>query len=1107
MPDQILLQLFLFAASTAYQISQNNKMKREADKRKGFAVTVSGEAASIPVVYGKAVLGGIETKHKVTNSFNYATGISDGTFVKDFASTTRPGSKNEYLHVQYALATEGIEGVQWVKVNGLHYNSSIEKFKHFIRTFNTGGTADPIATVNIGEANNKFTNTSWASATFQLNRDDYNYNGVPQMEFLVKGRKVRWIQESNGVYTLSTEYIYSNNPALCLLDYLTNVKFGRGLTVDEIDLESFYHAAEICDTIVATDRITAGKVNGQKVVNTVADLGSRPTDLEKHTYENELWYTTATSQYWYWNKTAWVETTYDTTRPIPLYECNITLDTSEKIRDNVERIMSTMGLAELTWSSEGKYKLLLEHPDTLEATRALVDSNHYFTDDDIVRDQINIPWPEASSRLNRATVSFLNEHEDFKEDSISWPPVNSTIHNQYLTEDNNQPFESELNLEGVTDPYHALAMAEQAVRKARTIFMLDITVSKKGLSLEPGDFINVTSDLTDISNEVFRVQSIEVNSDFTVKLSCYKYDHTALAWNVDDDIAYTATPEYDFTVPSVTNLSYLSGKAAHDLLQLGSLSWDDLENDGSMTYEVLSKKNSDSDYVALGSTRVKSFPIFTIPGTETTSNFDFAVITKSPLGRKSDPTYIIDQELIQAPEDIDSMSHVEEQYITSVAAGVKNRVRLSFIPSSSGVAVSYFTVEYKLSTDSVFENKGTTSSVVFTFDDLKAGTYDFKVTPYSSQGKAGNPFEQSFEVVGYSAVPANPTGLFGNSNQGQMSLSWTLPTDLDVLYGGKVQIRAHSKTDSNATWQSARLLVESLSGNTNNKTVPLLNGTYMIKFYDSFGNESVDAGTLVVVDSITGYTGVSTFTEETSTTHTGHQIDTGWNGTVTGGTISAGVIDLDTGSTQFTYESSDTNNSVFNWGATPTIMRLIYDFDATAVIRSGNFGDIANVSLIESIAGDHADSELRVFLSTTQDDPLSAGATWSPYRQATIGDVLARGLRYKVVCSVESVNEFIQLSNFSISLNKVKSQSTGETTSSNSSDTTVNFTTPFFDRTIYTGNANSPDLEPITNLQVIGGSQGDEAILVSRGPTGFVYSVYNGGSRVVRNVDYQAIGL
>jgi len=35
---------------------------------------------------------------------------------------------------------------------------------------------------------------------------------------------------------------------------------------------------------------------------------------------------------------------------------------------------------------------------------------------------------------------------------------------------------------------------------------------------------------------------------------------------------------------------------------------------------------------------------------------------------------------------------------------------------------------------------------------------------------------------------------------------------------------------------------------------------------------------------------------------------------------------------------------------------------------------------------------------------------------------------------------------------------------------------------------------------------GDQILIVSRDNTGFVYSVYNSGSRVQRTIDYQAIG-
>jgi len=631
MPDQLLLQLFIFAASTAYQISQQNKMKRQADKRKGFNITVSGTAEHLPIVYGKNMLGGIEVKHSVTDSFSSATSTSSKDFLKGFTNTNKSGSKNEFLHVQYALCQQGIEGVQWVKVNGQHYNSNQEKFKHFIRTFNNGGSADPVATTNGIPSTNTFTKTAFASSTFSLDRDEYNYNGIPQLEFLVKGRKVRWVKKISGVYSLSAEYVYSNNPALCLLDYLTSDDFGRGLDTNQVDLESFYNAADVCDTIVATSRTIGGKVNGQKTVTTVANNNSRPTNLEKHTYENEVWFTTDSGKYWYWNKTVWVETTLTSTRPIPLYECNITLDTEDNIRNNIERILSTMGMAEMTWSSEGKYKLLVEYPTTLEQQNSLVDASNYFTDDDVIRDAISISWPSASDRLNQATVSFLNEHEDFKEDSMTWPTSFSTVHNTYLTEDNNQPFQADFSADGVTDPYHALAMAEQAVRMARTMFTISLTVSKKGLNLEPGDFINLTSNSLAITEEVFRVQSIEVMTDFTVKLTCYKFEYQNLAWNVDDDIAYIEAPVFDFTVEPPTAFNYTQGATTTIGTSSGKLSWV-LANDIVATEYLLEISGDNGNtWENLGVTRANVFDV----GGLVTGVYDFSIRSRSPAGTLS----------------------------------------------------------------------------------------------------------------------------------------------------------------------------------------------------------------------------------------------------------------------------------------------------------------------------------------------------------------------------------------------------------------------------------------------------------------------------------------
>jgi hypothetical protein len=617
----VVFQVFMFIASTAYQIQQQNKMKREADKRKGFNITVSGEASSLPVVYGKTALGGVETGHKVRNNFVSVSDNSNKGFAEDFANASRGGSKNEYLNIEYALCTEGIEGVQWVKVNGNDYNSNVEKFKHFIRTHNSGGTADAISKANGFRSTNRFTGAAHAAATFQLNRDDYNYHGVPSMEFLVKGRKVRWVKEAAGVYTLSGYPVYSNNPALCLLDYLTNSDFGRGLSADDIDLKSFYDAAKVCETIVSTNRRVGGQVNGQKTVHTVANLGSRPTNLEEHTYENQLWYTSASDQYWYWDKTVWVETTLKATRPIPLYECNIALDTGDKIRDNIERIMNTMGLAELTWSSEGKYKLLVEYPSDETALSALVDSEHYFTDDDIIRETIDISWPDASSRLNQATVNFMNEHEDFKEDTITWPKSYSTAHNTYLTEDNNQPFQADFTADGITDPYHALAMAEHRVRKSRSIFTVKLTVTKKGLNIEPGDFINLQSDVANLDSEVYRVESIAVKGDLTVELTVYRFDHTTLAWNVADDIAYEVQPTFDFSLAAPTGGTFDSTTVDNFGTGSGKLTWTAADDISATEYLIEVSNDDKITWQTLGVSRATTFDIVGL----VTGFYDFSI--------------------------------------------------------------------------------------------------------------------------------------------------------------------------------------------------------------------------------------------------------------------------------------------------------------------------------------------------------------------------------------------------------------------------------------------------------------------------------------------------
>lgn len=85
-------------------------------------------------------------------------------------------------------------------------------------------------------------------------------NGLPTVTWDVEGKEVLDIRLSP-----PTE-VFSNNPALCLRDYLTNTDYGLGATEAEIDDTSFIAAANVCDEEVP-----------------LKDTGSPPQTIKRYT--------------------------------------------------------------------------------------------------------------------------------------------------------------------------------------------------------------------------------------------------------------------------------------------------------------------------------------------------------------------------------------------------------------------------------------------------------------------------------------------------------------------------------------------------------------------------------------------------------------------------------------------------------------------------------------------------------------------------------------------------------------------------------------------------------------------------------------------------------
>ena len=176
------------------------------------------------------------------------------------------------------------------------------------------------------------------------------------------------------------------------------------------------------------------------------------------------------------------------------------------------------------------------------------------------------------------------------------------------------------------------------------------------------------------------------------------------------------------------------------------------------------------------------------------------------------------------------------------------------IYEDTGIARVKIIVSWTTSTDNAYvrwryEQGNYTSRIVegaksYEIPDTIEGNYTIEVYSVSSSGLRStlpnslNPFV----AVGKTALPANVSGVsLLPIDESSAILSWNRATELDVLLGGKTLIR-HSSLTSGAQWKDSQEIVVAAAGSQTQKIVPLLEGTYLIKFEDDGGRQSPAPG-------------------------------------------------------------------------------------------------------------------------------------------------------------------------------------------------------------------------------------------------------------------------
>jgi len=430
------------------------------DFERGLLINKQSNDANIPVIFGERLVGGTRVFMETSGTDNtylymaivmsegeindieeirvddkvvtWASALSDGTEVE-----VGSGDSNFYKDSASLIRVEP------------HYGTDGQSASSLLSTLSSWGS------------NHKLSGLCYLALRFKWNQDAFT--GIPKVQAKIQGKKVVAYNSSLVAQTSA----YSTNPAWCLLDYLTNERYGKGIAISEINLQSFYDASQVCVTQV---------------------------------------------------------TPYSSASNINIFDTNTALDTSQKIIDNVRELLK--GCRGYLPYTQGKYSLIIETTGSASITLTEDDIIGGYNlsiptkNERYNRVIVGFVDPARNYQVNEVQFPPI--------DDSGLPSADR--HATMKTADGGFLLEGRFNFKTITSPYQAEEMAEVILRRSREALTLGLNVSFDAYDLAIADIVNITHSSLGFSAKPFRVMGITFNEDFTIGLSLVEYQASHYTW-------------------------------------------------------------------------------------------------------------------------------------------------------------------------------------------------------------------------------------------------------------------------------------------------------------------------------------------------------------------------------------------------------------------------------------------------------------------------------------------------------------------------------------------------------------------------------------------------
>jgi hypothetical protein len=463
----------------------------------GILVNKASNNSAIPVVYGRRQVGiarvFIESSG-TDNNYLYMAGVLCEGGGNGIESVEEIYINDKLVTWSGALTDGTVRTVNSSDAN-FYKDGSLISVQAFYGLDNQSASSILDESTNWG-SNHKLSGVAYLAFKFTWNQDAFG--SLPEVKVILKGKKIydprldstKGGSGSHREDTAST-WTYNENSALCLLDYLRNARYGKGLpnTAFETNYDSFKTSANICDT-------------------QVTPYTSAPADID-------------------------------------LFQTNLVIDTEQKVIDNVRELLNPMR-AIFTYT-QGKYFLIIENTGTSSLS---LNSDNIIGGIKIFGEKKNTKYNRVIGTFVNPDKEWQEDTITFPPADDSGLPVGDR-YATLLAEDNGTQLEGNFTFQGITNPYQAEELCEIILRRSRNALAVEVMVTSEALNLTIGDLVDLTYSTGGFSAKLFRIYGLSINTDSTVSLKLIEHQDNFYTWT-SKALAPTIA---DTTLPNPNNVS------------------------------------------------------------------------------------------------------------------------------------------------------------------------------------------------------------------------------------------------------------------------------------------------------------------------------------------------------------------------------------------------------------------------------------------------------------------------------------------------------------------------------------------------------------------------